>query len=151
MSKNNTKLEYLGVNFIDDRGSTKFINDFNFLDFEIKRFYIIENFTNNFIRAWHAHKDETKAALCIQGAVMLCRVKLDDFNIPSKNLDIEKFTLECTQPKIIIIPKGYANGVMNLKPDSKIMFFSDKTLKDSANDDYRFEYNYWNPWKVNFR
>ena len=82
---------------------------------------------------------------------MLCRVKLDDFNKPSKNLDIEKFTLEYTQPKIIIIPKGYANGVMNLKPDSKIIFFSDKTLKDSANDDYRFEYNYWNPWKVNFR
>ena len=32
-------------------------------------------------------------------------------------------------------PKGYANGFMNLKPDTLLTFYSDKTLKESSNDD----------------
>ena len=37
---------------IDDRGLVEFNNNINFK--EIKRFYIVSNFKNNFVRAWHA-------------------------------------------------------------------------------------------------
>ena len=42
----------------DDRGSLKFINDFNFDG--IKRFYQVQNHCKNFIRAWHGHIKEAK-------------------------------------------------------------------------------------------
>ena len=151
MSQKNQILEYLGNCFIDDRGYTKFVNDFNFNDLSIKRFYIVENYAEYFIRAWHAHKNETKAVLCLDGAAMLCRVKLDNFESPSKKLKVEKFILESNQPRIIVIPKGYANGLMSIKKNSKIIFFSDKLLNESLEDDFRYEFNYWDPWKVDFR
>ena len=33
----------------------------------------------------------------------------------------------------------------------KITFYSNKTTKESIADDYRFDYNYWNPWLIKFR
>ena len=49
-----------GGNFYDERGVLSFINEFNE---QIKRFYLIENFKKEYIRAWHGHKNEKK--LCI--------------------------------------------------------------------------------------
>ena len=39
---------------VDDRGSVSFVNDFNFSD--VKRFYMIQNHVQGFVRAWHGHK-----------------------------------------------------------------------------------------------
>lgn len=39
---------------VDDRGKLIFVNDFDFNN--IKRFYIVENHKQNFIRAWHVKK-----------------------------------------------------------------------------------------------
>ena len=47
-----------GNNFVDDRGILSFVNSFDFNG--IKRFYQIKNHKINYIRAWHAHKNETK-------------------------------------------------------------------------------------------
>jgi dTDP-4-dehydrorhamnose 3,5-epimerase len=35
----------------DDRGSVRFVNDFDFA--KVKRFYQVENHRAGFIRAWH--------------------------------------------------------------------------------------------------
>ena len=43
---------------VDDRGELLFCNDFD-MD-GIRRFYQVSNHSSNFIRAWHAHKNESK-------------------------------------------------------------------------------------------
>ena len=51
-----------GNTSLDDRGVVKFINDFKFDN--IKRFYIVKNHQQNFIRAWHGHKNESFCIYC---------------------------------------------------------------------------------------
>ena len=123
-----------GGSHIDSRGTLNFVNDITFFDF--KRFYIIENFQNNFVRAWHGHK---------VGAI-----KINNFNKPSKSAVPHEFILSSLVPKILFIPKGFANGLMNLEKKSKIMVFSDKSLLESQNDDYRFKFDFWDIWKIKF-
>ena len=47
---------------------------------------------------------------------------------------------------VLFIPPGFANGAINLEPNSKIMYFSSLNLEESKEDDYRFDPKYWNPW-----
>ena len=55
-----SKIEFVaGGLAVDDRGSLKFINDFALAGY--KRFYVVENHKQGFIRAWHGHKHEAKA------------------------------------------------------------------------------------------
>ena len=70
---------------------------------------------------------------------------------PSKNIDVERYVLSEKSPSILFIPKGYANGFMTLTNKCKVMFFSTSSLKDSLNDDYRFDPYYWNPWDIEQR
>ena len=134
---------------VDDRGYLRFCNSFDLTKYV--RFYDVINYQSNFIRAWHAHKKESKAAIVREGSAMLCLVKLDNWKKPSKKLEIKKFFLSQKKPKVLEIPPGYANGFMSLEPNTKITFYSDKSTKDSLGDDYRFNYDFWNPWKINYR
>lgn len=137
-----------GGSHIDSRGTLNFVNDITFFDF--KRFYIIENFQNNFVRAWHGHKNENKLLYCISGTFKVGAIKINNFNKPSKSAVPHEFILSSLVPKILFIPKGFANGLMNLEKKSKIMVFSDKSLLESQNDDYRFKFDFWDIWKIKF-
>ena len=134
---------------VDDRGYLRFCNSFDLTRYV--RFYDVTNYQSNFIRAWHGHKKESKAAIVREGSAMICLVKIDNWEKPSKKLEIKKFFLSQKKPKILEIPAGYANGFMSLEPNTKITFYSDKNTKDSLGDDYRFDYNFWNPWKIEYR
>ena len=134
---------------VDDRGYLHFCNSLDLTKYV--RFYDVINYQSNFIRAWHGHKKESKAAIVREGSAMLCLVKLDNWKKPSKKLEIKKFFLSQKKPKVLEIPPGYANGFMSLEPNTKITFYSDKSTKDSLGDDYRFNYDFWNPWKINYR
>jgi len=134
---------------VDDRGYLRFCNSFDLTKYV--RFYDVTNYQSNFIRAWHGHKKESKAAIVREGSAMICLVKIKNWEKPSKKLEIKKFFLSQKNPKILEIPAGYANGFMSLEPNTKITFYSDKNTKDSLGDDYRFDYNFWNPWKIEYR
>jgi len=134
---------------VDDRGSVSFVNDFNFTN--VKRFYAVENHKRGFIRAWHGHKNESKYALVVKGSALVCAVEIDDWEKPSKDLEVNRFILSEKSPSVLFIPAGYANGFMSLTEDAKIMFFSTSSLEESLNDDYRFDARYWNPWNVEER
>lgn len=134
---------------VDDRGYLRFSNNFSLSNY--KRFYDVSNYEANFIRAWHGHKKESKAVIVRQGSAMICLVKIDNWEKPSKNLKIEKFFLSYESPKILEIPSGYANGFKSLEPNTKITFYSNKTLENSLNDDFRFAFDYWNPWDKFYR
>ncbi len=138
-----------GGSATDDRGRVSFINDFNFED--VKRFYMVENHKQNFVRAWHAHKKESKYVQVVKGSALVCVVKIDNWDMPAANLEVEKFVLSENSPSVLYIPKGYANGFMSLTEDAKLMFYSTSTLEESLGDDYRYNARYWNPWEIEER
>tara|TARA_B100001971_G_C17769905_1_gene324409 strand:+ start:94 stop:543 length:450 start_codon:yes stop_codon:yes gene_type:complete len=134
---------------LDNRGSLIYCNELDLSQF--KRFYIVSNFNKNFIRAWHGHKKESKYAIVIEGTVMFCVVKVDDWRSPSKKNKVEKFILSSQQPRALDIPCGYSHGFMTLTDNAKIIFFSYKTLNESIKDDFRLPYSYWDVWKIEQR
>ena len=134
---------------VDDRGSVSFVNDFNFAG--VKRFYMIENHRQGFIRAWHGHRNEGKYFFMVKGNALVCGVEIDDWNSPSKNLKVHRFVLSEKLPSILFLPPGYANGAMSLTSDAKILVLSTSTLQESLGDDIRFDARYWNPWNIEER
>lgn len=134
---------------VDDRGQVSFVNDFNFED--VKRFYMVSNHKQGFVRAWHAHKKEAKYVLVVTGSALVGAVRVDDWDKPSKDTEVKKFTLSDKSPKVLYIPAGYANGFMSLTKDTQIMFFSTSTLEDSLDDDIRYDARYWDIWSVEER
>ena len=137
---------FQGNKVFDDRGSLGFINGFNVSEF--KRFYLIENHSVNFIRAWHGHLKETKAIIMVKGEALVCAVELDNTTNPNKNNEVTRIVLSATSPSVLYIPAGYANGFMTLSTDAKLLVFSSTTVEESQGDDYRFPFDYWNPWEV---
>jgi len=134
--------------FLDDRGELTFNNSFKFRS--IKRFYTVTNHSNNFVRAWHGHQKEEKYFLCTEGSFMVGVVKIDNFQKPSKKLEVKKFFLT-NNGCILYVPSGYANGFINFTLENKLIIFSNMDLEASMNDDYRYDYDYWNIWNKNFR
>lgn len=131
---------------VDDRGEVVFVNDFSFES--VKRFYIVSNHRQDFVRAWHAHKHEAKYVMAIVGAAIIGTVKIDDWNKPSKDLPMQRYVVSSKKPQVLYIPPGYANGFMSLTSESKLMFFSTSTLQESVNDDIRYDARYWDIWNI---
>ncbi len=127
---------------IDDRGSVRFVNDFNFDG--VKRFYQVENHQRGFIRAWHGHEKEGKYVYVASGSALIGVVNI-------KTEEISKFILSDKLPKILWIPPGNYNGFKSLEENTKIIFFSTSTLEESLGDDIREEHDRWNIWEEDYR
>jgi dTDP-4-dehydrorhamnose 3,5-epimerase-like enzyme len=134
---------------IDDRGSLTFVNDFNIENF--KRFYTVRNHTQGFVRAWHGHLNETKAIMAISGTAIVAAVEMTSTKSPDKNKEVYKYVVSSSSPGIVLIPAGFANGFKTLAPDTVLLIFSSSTLEESTGDDYRFPYDYWDPWYIEQR
>ncbi len=136
---------------VDDRGQLTFANAFSFDG--VRRFYIVENFSSEVVRAFHGHLKEEKFVLVASGAAIVAAVFLTDVEHPSLETKPHRFVLSSRQPQILHIPAGYANGFRPLELATKIIFFSTATLDEARGDDYRFPYDYWGAdiWKVEFR
>jgi dTDP-4-dehydrorhamnose 3,5-epimerase len=136
---------------VDDRGTVSFVNDFDFRS--VKRFYKIENFSKDVIRAFHGHLKEAKYVYVVQGSIILAAVTMTDTVNPSKDVKISRFVLSARKPTIVFIPPGYFNGFRILEENSQILFFSTSTLDESKGDDYRIPADYWGPqvWSVENR
>lgn len=134
---------------VDDRGQVSFVNDFDFSD--VKRFYMVSNHAQGFVRAWHAHKKEAKYVLVVKGSAVVAAVSVDNWDNPSKTTEVKRFVLSEKKPNILYIPAGYANGFMSLTKDAQLMFFSTSTLEDSMGDDFRYDARHWDIWSVEER
>lgn len=130
-----------GDSFIDERGTLRFINEFDMQD--VRRFYQVENHRVGFIRAWHGHAREQKYMYVASGSVYVGVV-----NLATEHM--QTFVLSSEQPRILRIPANAAHGFMNLAPDTKILFFSTATLEESKKDDIRFPWDKWNIWDIKF-
>jgi len=138
--------------FVDDRGSVRFVNGFDFK--AVKRFYQVENHELGFVRAWHGHLKEAKYIYVARGAALIGAVKLLYEAQTQSYREAEppqKWVISDTKPAVLYIPEGYANGFMNLTADTIIQFFSTASLEDSRGDDIRFPYNQWDIWQIEKR
>ena len=135
-----------GGNFTDNRGTMRFVNDFLFEG--IKRFYFIKHNNISIIRAWQGHQFEKKYFYPISGSFVVAWVKIDDFENPSKDLKPEYHILSAVNSEIISVPKGYANGLKALEPNSEILIFSDMDLEESVKEKIRFPADWWLDWKL---
>lgn len=136
---------------VDDRGTVSFVNAFDFRG--VKRFYKIENFSKDVIRAFHGHMNEGKYVYVAQGSIILAAVPMTDEVNPSKDAKITRFVLSARKPTVIFIPPRYFNGFRVLEENSQILFFSTSTLEESKGDDYRVAADYWGAqiWTVENR
>jgi len=134
---------------VDDRGMVAFHNSIDLKNW--RRFYFVSNHETGFVRAWHGHKVESKLAIPISGNFLLACVQIDNWENPDNSVQPTTFVLSATSPRALYIPAGFANGFKSLSPNSTIMFLSSSALDDSLSDDFRYPWNYWNPWESNFR
>ena len=130
--------------FTDHRGSMRFVNDFRFGD--VKRFYFIKHPDTTVVRAWQGHQFEKKYFYPIAGSFLVAWVKIDDFEKPSRDLLPEYHILSTENSEIISVPKGYANGLKALEPNSELLIFSDMDLEESVNEKIRFSADWWLDW-----
>lgn len=135
-----------GGNHTDDRGTIAFANDFDLTP--AVRLYRITHPDTSVVRAWQGHKKESKWFHCLEGTFLIKLIKIDDWGNPSLDLNIETFELKGSQSQVLHVPPGYASGFKALEKNSSIMVFSDFTVEESTNDDFRFEKNYWFKWET---
>ena len=128
----------------DNRGELTFFNDFDMSP--VKRFYIAANFDDTVVRAWQGHQREQKWFYVLEGSFKVVLVKPDDWTYPSDELHYQKFILQAKNNEILNVPAGFVNGFQAIEPSSKLMVFSDASLSESINDDYRFDKNLWYHW-----
>ena len=109
---------------------------------------MIEHPDASVVRAWQGHKKEQKWFYVIAGSFKIVMVQPDDWAHPSSDLETKEFILESERDEVLHVPGGFANGFKALKPQSKMMVFSDLTVEESSHDNFRFDYHKWYDWHV---
>lgn len=144
-----------GAVHVDDRGMVTFCNDFDMS--EVKRWYMLENYQQGYVRAWHGHIKEAKWVTCVSGAAVEAVMKIKKM-VPggerehpndlianckkTKELffvsEPERYTLH-PNGDVLYVPPGYANGHMNLVQGTRLIHFSNLLHEDTVGDDVRFD------------
>lgn len=113
---------------VDDRGYLYQIAG-NYEFPEIRRIYIVGNFAKGVIRGFHLHKEEWKAYFAANGSSKMVIVGRDG--------GISSYVLTSRKPSILVIPPEYAHGWISLQDETLLVGISNKTVEESAKDDYR--------------
>ncbi|TMM53797.1 hypothetical protein FEE95_18030 [Maribacter algarum] len=130
-----------GANFSDERGGLNFFNSFEMK--EIVRMYEIAPSDTSTIRGWQGHKEEKKWFYCHSGSFVMNLIQIDDFDSPSRIITPERLLLASEKPSILEISGGYATGFKAQEENSKLLVFSNFSLEESKNDDFRFPLGQW--------
>ena len=129
-----------GDSFTDIRGTINFNNSFDAS--QIKRMYIIQNSSINFIRGWQGHKVEQRWFSALQGSFRIKLIKIDDWNTPSKSLVYQEIKLEAKTLDILHIPQGYVTSIQSIKNNSKLLVMADYAIGE-IEDEQRYDLNYF--------
>lgn len=117
-----------GSSFQDNHGLIRFIIDF---DLElIRRMYVIKP-ELDVIRAWQGHKKESKWFYVLSGSFQVQTINMLDLN------HRQDIILRSNENKVLNIEPGNYNGFLALEESSELLVFSDQTLKESKEDDFR--------------
>jgi len=129
-----------GSRHSDQRGFLFYNNDFDAA--AVKRIYIIENITTDFIRGWQGHQIEKRWFSCVSGKFKIELIQIDDWDNPSKNLAIKSFLIDSEKLNVLYIPPGYISSIQSLESNSKLLIMADYLLGE-RNDEFRFDINYF--------
>lgn len=125
----------------DERGQIRFVNDFDMT--QIKRFYIIKNSNAHVVRGWRGHRTEQRWFYVLSGGFYIDIVEIDDWDIPSRNLSVEKHILKVSDQQVLYVPAGYATAFQALKEDSELLVFADHGIENVKNDDFIWPADYF--------
>ena len=129
-----------GNSFTDIRGTIYFNNSFD--TSEIKRMYIIQNSSVDIIRGWQGHKVEQRWFSAVQGEFEIHLIEVDNWEIPSKDLQSIKYNLSSDKMNVLHIPKGYVSCIQAIENNSKLLVMADYSI-DEIKDEYRYDLNYF--------
>ena len=135
-----------GGKFSDARGTLQFVNDFEFEG--VKRFYQVIHPDTSIVRAWQGHKVEHKWFFVGKGSFVIAWVKIDNWDNPSASLTAQRTILSASEPTILSLPKGYANGIKAIEPGSILSIFSNLTVDESSKDRWSFAPTLWFDWSA---
>jgi hypothetical protein len=76
----------LGNRYADERGRLCYNNDFDAS--QVKRIYIIENNSTDFVRGWQGHQIEQRWFSAITGKFKIELIQIDNWKQPSKDLKV---------------------------------------------------------------
>ena len=125
---------------LDQRGALYYNNDFDAS--AIKRMYVMENSSTDFVRAWQGHKVEQRWFTALQGSFEIKLIAIDNWDKPSIDLQINTIILFSNSMNILQIPKGFISSIQALEESSKLLVMSDYSFGE-INDEYRFDIDYF--------
>lgn len=125
----------------DQRGTLSYNNEFD--SSEIKRIYVIENNSIEFIRGWQGHQIEQRWFSAISGTFQIELIKIDNWENPSKSLNVSTFLLKDEELNILHVPKGYVTSIQALTIGAKLLVMADYLIGE-IKDEFRYELDYFN-------
>jgi dTDP-4-dehydrorhamnose 3,5-epimerase-like enzyme len=129
-----------GNSHTDLRGDLFYNNNFDLS--AIRRIYIIENKSIDYIRAWQGHKVEQRWFTASNGAYKIRLIKVDNWELPSEHLEVIEFNLNAEKLDVLHVPQGYISSIQSLQKGSKLLVMSDYLLGEIS-DEYRFDADYF--------
>lgn len=126
---------------LDTRGQIRYVNEFDMSS--IKRFYIIENSDTELIRGWRAHRIEDRWFYVISGSFEINIVQIDNWNQPSVDLPILKYSISAEELQLIHLPAGYGTAIRALDKNSELLVFANYDLKHASSDNYTWPLDYF--------
>lgn len=124
----------------DQRGQLFYNNDFDTTC--IKRMYVIENHSVDFVRAWQGHKVEQRWFSAIQGCFKIQLIAIDNWEKPTENSTKLEYILESASLDVLHIPAGYVISIQALEKKSKLVVMADYHLGE-LNDEFRYPTDYF--------
>ena len=109
----------------------------------IVRMYEIAPANTQIQRGWQGHKKEKKWFYCNTGSFNFNIIKLDSFEMSLDQFVPSRFLLDSCNPQILEVEEGYATAFKALEENSKILVFSNVSLEESKNDDFRYPMDKW--------
>lgn len=125
----------------DYRGQIRFVNEFDMG--LVKRFYIIKNLDLELVRGWRAHRIEQRWFYVLQGSFAIHLVKIDNWDKPSKDLEVARVIFDEKDNKVLHVPAGYGTAFQALENDSEILVFADYHLDHASKDNYTYGLDYF--------
>ena len=125
----------------DQRGLVTYFNTFSAV--RADRFYTVRANELHRVRGWIGHRTEHKWFTALAGSVAIAVVEPDDWQSPSRNLEVRQFRLSFDYPSLLHVPPGHATASMMLTPDALLGVFSTGKIEDVASDNYRFDEDLW--------
>lgn len=125
----------------DLRGQIRFVNEFDM--HSVRRFYLIKNSETKDARGWRAHRIEQRWFYVVTGKFQFGIVTIDDWTLPSRDLNIKYVKLDASENRILHVPPGHAVVFKSFDKLSELLVFSDFNLQHAALDDFTYDLEYF--------